>query len=325
MSVADEYLAQTPLESALGGGVDALDRQQVIQFKQYQRTVLPLDGYVFWVAAGKTVNVRGSLHYSSDIEQDDDQTIGVNRLLFTTREEIAAFNQASPDMMFIGDHRGIKIAFSGRGARAPEAGLWHYFGNAVYPPLFSQIIDDPASLAGLEPIVSNSLPIWLALSAFGPVYPAYLVGQNIAPPYISVDIDDDTTEEWQAFPSHDAGWSMLNGAVSLGAPAGSRTGFYNPTASQLVHERVKFILYGFNNVQSLSYRDYVLQSSLDADVWGPCEITPIRDERRVQREIAAIAMKKTFSLRVNYIQSAVVQIAQRLITSASISISEESI
>jgi hypothetical protein len=325
VSVLGEFGAQTPLQSTLGAGVDALDRQQVIQFRQYRRTVLPIDGYVFWVLAGQTINVRGSLHYSSDVEQDDDQTIGVNRLLFTTRDEIAEFNEASPDTMFIGDHRGIKVAFSGRGMRAPEAGIWHYFGNAIYPPFFSQIIDDPADLENVEPIVSNSLPIWLSLTAFGPVYPAYLVDPNITPPYIAVDIDSETTDEWQSLPSYDAGDSYAGGDISLGVPDQSIPGAFFPTASQLVHERVRFILYGFNNQQALSYRSYVLENSLNGDIWGVSEVSPIRDEKRIQREIAAIAMKKTFSMSVNYLQSAVVQISERLIKSASISLTEESL
>ena len=147
MSVLGEFGSQTPLQSTLGAGVDALDRQQVIQFRQYRRTVLPIDGYVFWVLAGKTINVRGSLHYSSDVEQDDDQTIGVNRLLFTTRDEIAEFNEASPDTMFIGDHRGIKVAFSGRGIDRTERSQrkpdWQAVGNDwLYVCERSRIVDD---------------------------------------------------------------------------------------------------------------------------------------------------------------------------------------
>jgi len=75
----------------------------------------------------------------------------------------------------------------------------------------------------------------------------------------------------------------------------------------------------------LSYRSYVLENSLDGDIWGVSEVSPIRDEKRIQREIAAIAMKKTFSMSVNYLQSAVVQISERLIKSASISLTEESL
>lgn len=325
MAIATEDAnAQSEMQGVLGAGIGVLSRQQVVQFKQYTRTVLPLDGYVFWLATGKVINVKGSLHYSSDLNQDADQTIGINRVLFTTQEEIAEFNEASPGSMFIGDHRRIKIAFSGRGQRAPEAGLWHYFGNAIYPPLFSQIIDDPAQLAGLDPIVSNSLPIWLALTAFSPVYPAYLVDPNIVPPYIVADIDSDTTEEWQAVPNYNAGWSDAGGVFSLGAPDTGAPGFFLPTATQLSYERVIFTLYGFNNTDALSFRSYVLQNSLAGDVWGVSSVTPMRDERRIQPEIAAIAMKKSFVLHVNYIQSAVVQIAERLITSASVTVTSGS-
>ncbi len=325
MALANEEAnAQGEMQGALAAGIETLSRQQVVQFKKYTRKVLPLDGYVFWVASGKSVNVKGSLHYSSDLNQDADQTIGINRVLFTTQEEIAEFNEASPGTMYIGAHRGIKIAFSGRGQRAPEAALWHYFGNAIYPPLFSQIIDDPASLSGLEPIVSNSLPIWLALSAFGPIFPAYLVDPNLQPPYIVVDINSDSTEEWQAVPNYDSGWAIVNGSFDLGIPDNAASGFSFPTATQLSRDIVEFTLYGFTNTSALSFRSYVLQNSLNGDVWGVTAVTPMRDERRIQPEIAAIAMKKKFILEMNYLQSAVVQIAERLIASASIAFSARS-
>ena len=41
----------TPIGADLQTGVEAISIQQTVTFTKYVRLVLPLDGYVFWVAA----------------------------------------------------------------------------------------------------------------------------------------------------------------------------------------------------------------------------------------------------------------------------------
>lgn len=318
MTIADGVLNAKPeLSNVLSGGYQTLDRDQIVMFRRYTKTVLPVDGYLFWVASGFQFPVRGSLHYATTFKQDFDERIGVNKVKFTTRENIHQFNELEPSSMMIGDWNGLKIAFAARSDYAEEAGIWHYYGDAVYPPLLSQIVDESVDLSAYEPIVSNSLPFWLTLTQFAPVYPAYLAGENVAPPYIIVDVMDQSTAEWQSFPGLNGAFVFQNGQWTLGVPVANQPGFYNPTSEQLCMERVKLTLYGLTNQSSLAFRDYVLNAMNTASpTVGVVSCGAVRDEKRTQAEIGALAMKKSLDLHVSYNQTAVSDLAIRLINQA---------
>ena len=64
-------------------GLSVLSQYQAISFSQYIRYVLPLDGYIFWLRT-KTAVIQGSLHVSVDKQQREDETIAINRVVFTT-------------------------------------------------------------------------------------------------------------------------------------------------------------------------------------------------------------------------------------------------
>ena len=303
-SISETVGQQSQLTSALRAGLDAIDRDQTVVFTQYTKTILPADGYVFWVATANTVTVSGSVHYGVDKEQNEDETIAINRVIFTAESQIQQFSNVSPSTIYIGTFDGLQFAFSQQGDFYQQADLWHYIGNAVYPAMASQLVSSAAGLAALEPIVSNSLPLWLGWTQFGPVYPSFLVPDNLVPPYIVAHIGEDDTTSLQPLPVYIA-------------PIPITETFY-PTASQLMQDKVRLTLYGFNNQQALSYRDYLFNQSLMTDSFGLCGPEyALRDAKRTQREIGVIAQKKTLDLHVSYYQSTVSTIAQNLIASVS--------
>lgn len=320
-TIAESLPNQSQLASGLKAGLDVIDRNEVVTFTKYVKVVLPLDGFVFWVKANllspsalmnastlnfvafneprivvteaPTIQAKGSLHYATDHRQNEDETIDVDRVVFTAEEEIRPFNEIGPMVMFIGEFEGLRVVFSQRQSFYVQAGIYHYVGDAVYPAMESQIIDDPADFDTRSLVVSNSLPIWLSLSKFMPVYPSFAVPDNSAPPYATAHIPPDSTEAIQSAPSFD------------------RYG----THSQLVKERVRVTIYGLRNFDALDYQDYVFQYSLDTDAIGIMNMPVVRDEKRTQAELTILAMKKSIDFEVNYYQTRVRDIARQLILS----------
>lgn len=315
MSSANEAaLARTPLGADLKAGVDAISYDQKITFTKFVRKVLPLDGYVFWVR-GDLVSppspgsqtVMGSFHYATDQHQDEDETYSVNRVIFTAETPIDFFNEVSPTVIYIAEYDGLTFAFSSRGSFYNQAQLWHYVGSAVYADMQSQLITSSDQLSALGPlIVSNSLPVWIALNTFMPnwpfypplplpftLYPSFLSSQNIVPPWGTVHIGVDDT----------------NPLVS--AP------FFQPTLTQEQSsiDQVRITLWGANNDVAQNFIATVNQFSLDTGIIGIMNRPIIRDEKREQRELGTIAQKKVIEYEVNYIQSNIVNFTRQLIVS----------
>ena len=305
--------APPPLAASLEAGLASLSKNQSISFTQYTRVVLSEDGYVFWVASSTKADFNGSLHYITDRQQDEDQTLAMNRFIFTATEEITQLNTVSPSTMWIGtwivDGTSIQIAFSDRGSFYQQADLWHYSGYAVYPALASQLVATSADLP-TEPIVSNSLPIWLAQNTFAPVYPSFLVPDNVKPPYIVAHIEPGETEAIGSFPVLTwPGTTLLNSGASP---------LHNLPSSQLMRDTVRLTMYGLNNQQAIQFYVSLIEYSRNTDDFGFCNSPAIRDEKRTQVEITSIAMKKTLTIMASYYQSTADALARRLILSASI-------
>lgn len=312
MGLIDEASqAPGPLAAALEAGVNSLSQNQSITFKQYRKTVLTDDGMVFWVATGKTGDFKGSLHFITDRHQDEDQTIAANRFIFSALEEVTAFNAVDPATMWIGtwqaDGASVQIAFADRGSFYQQADLWHYSGYAVYPAMSAQIVNSAGDLPA-GPIVSNSLPIWLTQNAMAPVYPSFLVPDNIKPPYITAHIEPGGTEAIGAFPI------IVPPGVRQSSTDASP--FYNFPSSQLMRDKVRLTLYGLNNQQAWQFYCSLIDYSLNTDNFGFCNSPAIRDEKRTQAEIAAIAMKKTIDIDASYYSGTADALARRYILSA---------
>lgn len=326
-------LGKTELASDLEAGVKAISYNASITFRRYVKLVLPLDGYVFWVRdtlvsqsalynalqfnaayynqppaqtnpePAPVIEVMGSLHYMTDTRQDESETYAVNAVVFTCMQEVTDLNDAGPEILWIGEFQGLRFAFSSRGSFYRQANLYHYRGQAVFADMETQIVD---KLEGFSQslIVSNSLPIWLALNDHQPfygiknpgfrLYPSYLIPNNQQPYYGAVHIPPGQTE-----------------AIAM-APLLSRT----MSHSQLVAERVKITLWGQRNASALDFVDFVQQYSLDYDTIGIMNSPVVQDEKRTQNELNTIAMKKTVEFEVNYYQSSARNIARQQISRA---------
>ena len=305
---------QSQVEATLDAGIAALSQDESVTFRLYTKMVLSQDGYVFWVASQQYIKVQGSIHVAADREQSEDETIGANQVIFSSKQQVSVFNAIAPQTMWIGSWPTedgtppLRIAFARRSEFYDEAGVWHYAGFAVYPVFEAQIVDSPADLPA-GPIVSNSLPIWLAQMTYNgntvAVYPSFLVPDNIRPPYVVAHID--RTE-------------ALTGAPIVGPFPGEGPGnaLVPVPASQLYRDEVVLTLYGFNNAAAWQYLVALYEVSRDYDVFGWGNSPAIVDEKRKQTELAALAQKKTISISASYFSGTADAIARRLLLSASI-------
>lgn len=308
-----------------GGDVSALQLlslDQIVPFTQYTRFVLPLDGFVFWLRT-QTTEVRGSLHANIAKRQNEDETISINRLVLSTASPVQQFNDVSPGTMWIGEYLGLKFAFATATAFRPTT-LFHYTGDAVYPALLSQLVDTGYQLPLDTLVVSNSLPVWLALASYSPVwleplnpgvvlYPSYAVPDNLPPPYGVVHIEPSQTRGLQGAPL--LGPTRPVGRAALGTVTGTSL---SATHWQLATDHVRVTLYGLTNSQALDFHDRVNRYSYDQDVIGIMNVPIVRDEKRTQAEIGVLAMKKTIEFDVSYYQTRVNDVARQLIETALI-------
>ncbi|EAQ9998993.1 hypothetical protein EAP59_25055 [Salmonella enterica] len=298
-----QQTAKTELNAALTQGLDDISRFQVVTFTKYIRKVLPLDGFVFWVKASvlssapdsepDTVNVKGYLHLTTESIQDDEQLYDRNVVTFTAQADIDPFNDIGSDVLYIGEFFGIQFSFSRRTGLNEAANLYHYSGEAIFPYMRSQIINSADDIDLADVVVSNSLPIWLSLSQFMPMYPAMLSVQNLVPPYATVKCGE---------PSPVAGAFWLD---------------EKQNQYQLVSEDVTITVTGLRNAAVEDFLRYVQDYTLsDKAEIGVMNIPVIQDERVTQNELNIIAMRKKVKFKVNYYQQRMRNVARKLITSA---------
>lgn len=278
--------ADNNLAATLNAGLTSISQDQTVLFTSYKRVILPVDGYVFWVADPTIppIEVSGSLHWSADQRQELDNTISFVNVVFTTNTEIANLEEVQPDHIWIGSFDDFQFTFSSHAKFYEQADLWHYEGHAVYPEMRTQILNSMSELP-VDPIVSNSLPLWLQLgSSRVPVYPSFLVPENITPPYVVCHIGAEDTRALQ--------------------PIQLTTKCKN--IYQLMVDKVRFITYGLNNYQAQNFV---------ASIYLFCEFEPvfgimnagikISDAKHIQSEINVIAQQKEINLEVSYVQAAV--------------------
>ena len=315
-SASEAASGGSQMQAALDAGLDQLSAEQVVVFQQYTKFALFSDASVFWIGSAVTQSAKGSLHFATDRHQNEDETYGSNEFIFSSEQEITALNTISPTTMFIGswpfaDGSQLQIAFSRRGRFYEEAQVWHYSGIAVRPAMQSQILASASSLPA-GPIVSNSLPIWLAQNSMAPVYPSHLVPDNIVPPYIVAHVEPSQTQALGAFPM--LAWPGVIQPGTGGSP------LHSLASSQLMRDEVRLILYGFTNLMALQFFRSLVDGSIDGTIpFGFGNSPSIQDEKRTQVEIAAVAQKKTIAISANYLQGAADVVARRLILSAMIS------
>ena len=322
MTIAEALNSQgAGIEAPLKAGVETISREQTITFTLYKRLVLPFDGFIFWIKAdtlspsalanvsplnlptpnqpttetapANTLIAKGSLHYSTETNQDESASYGINKVIFTSEQEVQDLNAIGDDFIWLARHEEIRFAFSRRGSFYKQADLYHYTGDAVYPIMESQIIDDPATLDTRSIVISNSLPVWLQLNRLFPVYPSFAVPDNARPPFAAVHITPENTTSIQPVPHI------------------SRRGSH----FQLAKDLVKITVYGVRNEEALAFQDYVNEYSLYTGVIGIMNMPIFRDEKRIQQELSMLAMKKSIEIEVSYYQESIRNISRQYIKS----------
>lgn len=312
----------TQAQGALAMGLDVLDQASDYEFTAYTRTVLPVDGYVFWTPTSKPLTASGSLHYALETVQNPDEVAGDGDIIFTSKSQISQFGQpgtrSQPSMLYVitvgenqtndPDQNPVRFAFNRQGHFYAQAGLWHYAGRRVMPALATQLLDPGNTIDLTRAITSNSLPIWLSMNTYQQsysgapttpgvtIYPADMVAENLVPPYAVVDIVD--TSAIGSAP-------LLNGA---------QFGYH----TQLCRDVVDVTLYGLQNNEALAFQDFVNQFSVDTDDIGIMNMPVVSDSnRRTAPEIKTTAMKKTIRYEISYYQSVTTSAARQMIAAAT--------
>lgn len=315
MSLATEAMSPgtNNMASALAAGLDTIDQKASVTFNLYVKQVLPIDGFIFWLLASQmvspptgmplTLQVEGSLHHATVNTQGEDENFSTQRVIFTAKEPVSSLSAMAPDTLYMAQVDGYKYAFSSRSNWYKQADLYHYSGDAVYAALADMVIDDIADLDLANRVVSNSMPIWLmfthaktaSFTNEWPLYPSYLLPDNMVPPYAAVDIDERMTKPIGAGRAYDH--------------AGNRY--------QLVTDTVEVSFYGVRNDAILDWVDAVVQYGLDnATSFGVMNSPVPGDMKRTQVEISTIAQKKTVTFQVCYYQTRLEAIAIKYILSA---------
>lgn len=305
-----QQTAVTELNATLTQGLDDLSQFQVVPFTKYIRKVLPLDGFVFWIKASilsddpdpepDTKDVKGYLHLTTESIQDDEQLYDRNVVTFTAQADIDPFNDIGTDVLYIGEFFGIQFSFSRRTGLNEPANLYHYTGEAIFPYMRSQIINSVDDIDLNDVVVSSSLPVWLSLSQYMPMFPAMLSTQNLSPPYATVKC---------------ANTSPIAGAFYLDE---------KQNQYQLVSEDVTISVTGLRNASVEDFLRYVQDYTLtDVAGMGVMNIPVVQDERVTQNELNIIAMRKTIKFKVNYYQQRMRNVSRQLISTAIPSIYAE--
>ena len=312
---------QSQIEAALFSGLNQLSAYQKVEFARYKKFVLSQDGFVFWVRTGAVMVAQGSLHYATDREQGETATTAITDVIFSSESEVTQLSTVSPDAMWIGSWPiegapPLRVAFSHQAAYFRQADTWHYSGVALLPVMSTQILNSPADLPA-GPIVSNSLPIWLAQNSLNGqsviVAPSFAIPDNLAPPYIAVHIEPSETEALGAFPVIGPwpGTIVLNSGASP---------FHDLASSQLCRDEVTLTLYGFSNDAAWQYWVSLIEASRDGTApFGFANSPVLRDEKQTQSELTLLAQKKTLHISANYLQGTADAVARRLILSAMLS------
>lgn len=326
--------AGTPIGGVLQPGLDTLSLNQEVAFVKYIRVVLPIDGFVFLVRADLLTpqaladatasdpvaakaplrfTQKGSLHYSTSTSQDETKTYTKNEVIFSSEDALAPLNLVNPAVFYLGEIDDIRYVFAERGRFYRQARVWHYRGATRWSDLASQVIDSADQLDLTHRVVSNSLPIWLAMPTYAPpvaiarnpgitFYPSYLVPRNLVPPYGVIHCRPEGTDGIASAPT------------------------YTPlsTYGQLCRDVVDVTLYGVRSDQAFDLITWIEQFiNFNPNVMGLMNVSVVRDEKQGQVELNAIAMKKRIEFEVNYFQHRVDDLARQTIMKAFLTVNAE--
>jgi hypothetical protein len=127
----------------------------------------------------------------------------------------------------------------------------------------------------------NYVPPYPGFTCPLPLYPSYLVDDNLPPPFGAVHIED--TE-----------------CIEMGSAYGPRL-----QQSQLVKEKVRIHLYGADNLMASNFVSFVEQYSLDWMKLGLSDSPAIKDLKLPSPEFKILANRKMIEFNVNYRQNVI--------------------
>lgn len=307
----------TLLSGALRDGLESNSFSNPISFQAYTRTVLPIDGFLFWTPTIQKTFI-GTLHYSQDIVMNEDETLAYASVVFTTKEPVPFFQEAPNNTIWVAEIDTFQFAFSQQAGFFQSQGLWHYLGHSIQAAMATQLLDRAGNpIDGKQRVLTNSTALWLGLNGYTSLYydgfsetgipfrlappilfPSHMVPTNQLPPYGTIFIPEDGsgTRALQATPWLDSDRSHY----------------------QLMADRVQITLYGLQNDACLDFLDTVNQYSVDTDNFGIMNVPAMRDGVRIQNEVQTRAMKKVIDFEVSYYQTRVNKVSRSLIKKASI-------
>lgn len=302
----------TALNAALRSGLRQLDLSATVDFAKYARVVLPVDGFVFWKPTGGKATVNGSLHFAQEWLQEEDQAVAQTRVLFTAEKQVLEFAQPGQNVLWVATYQSqvknnkdlFRYAFSAQQGFYGPAGLWHYVGYQIPPALLTQLLDPGNEIDQTRAVVSNSLPLWLALQGYAstflgttqelPIYPSFQAAENQPAPYVVVDVLE--TEALQSAPA---------------------LGVYGEH-TQWCKDACRVTLYGLQNNEALAFQDLMNDYSLnnEGDSFGITNMPVVKDVHRVSSELHGLAMKKEMLVEISYDQQKSTTKAYQLIEEA---------
>jgi hypothetical protein len=151
MPTVDEIAAAgTSLNAALRAGITAISGDQQITFVKYDRRILPLDGFVYWIKASllgdpaPPVTIGGSLHLAIDNTQSEAEAFSRVAVVFTSKEDaLQGFIPQGVTSLLVGSVAGpdggvIRFAFSRLGF-FQNAVLWFRQHDSAFPVVLGTV------------------------------------------------------------------------------------------------------------------------------------------------------------------------------------------
>jgi hypothetical protein len=289
------------MNQVLRDGLKTLSKGDTVVFTRYVKKILPLDGFIFWVKASLLVGevapftqtYLASVHTSVNSDMRPTENPDINNVIFTAVDDIVQnFNDVDTQTLWVGSLDGLRFSFNKQGRFYKEAGLYHYMGDAIYPINDNMLIDDIDDLDLTNAVVSNSMPLWLALDEVVTLYNAYLVPTNKRPPYAVINVKNSE-------------------ALTLTPLKTHRNERY-----QLCKDTIEITLYGARNNLVSDFIEVINQYSLNLEEIGIMNQPIAKDLQIPQAEINVITMAKKIDLEINYYQSRIKDETRNLILSA---------
>ncbi|GBQ08825.1 hypothetical protein [Saccharibacter floricola] len=303
---------KTPLGESLGRAISNISYGGEIYFQEYRKITLPLDGFLFWIKTENKFSIPGSLHISTRNTKNEYQNYDLSQIVLSTSEKINKFHQKDSNYILVGIIDGLEFLIGAQKESYQPSALFHYSAESIPPSFRSQFIHTEAELDDYHPVISSSLPIFLALPHIGspalgwcpwpkdvPIFPSFSSPDNQEPPYIIIHNDPHSAQP-----------------VGLGT--------VDPTtgaSTQMMTEKVKLTLIGLPHQKASNIRDYIRHwALLHPDTLGITNIPVIVDEKSTLDEISALSMMKHLEFDVMYIQNTARDCAFKLIEHAKMTL-----